>query len=153
MKNIRLILFVYFLVLLTGCSKQSDSKTETPPPYYVSGDYLCRDSTYHKTYLFPDSGDVIVSDYLRFDSTYIIHIDYVDTALNQIRFKSRERILDHNYSFHENRLSPNQDLNDTLSLRDNKLYYTYTGHIGFNQSGYQSGYFLYYTRITGTKIK
>jgi hypothetical protein len=141
MNNKTVLFIALFWLLALACSKQTDSQPEVPkPPYYVSGKYLCRDSTRNKIW----TGDTPKPYYdVMYDSTYIITIDYVDTIWNTIRFKMNEYKLDSTNTYVHNTSNWSNGGIDSLRLSDNKLFYF--------RHQYPGGTELY-TRITGTRI-
>lgn len=139
--------FIYACLLLavaglTGCSKQSDPKPEpTPEPYYVSGDYLCRDSTRNKIWTNdpPDYFFIVF-----YDSVYTQHVVYLDTALNIITFNGKEYTLDNNNTCLVKHSGLNGTTFDSLNLSGNKLFYMRRNNVAGS---------AIYTKMTGTRVK
>jgi len=143
MKTTIAILFVFTLFASCKQDKKFIEPLPTPPPYYVSGDYLVRDSTHNVKVNYPDTPYM---KHFFYDSNYVLHIDYVDTVNNIIRinnvldFQLRQ---DNSYEFGYS-YGTGGYWHDSLNLNNNKIFYIVEGLAGGS---------TYYSRITGTKMK
>ncbi|MEI6507733.1 MAG: hypothetical protein WCO54_04565 [Bacteroidota bacterium] len=142
MKTTIAILFVFTLFASCKQDKKFVEPLPTPPPYYVSGDYLVRDSTHNVKVNYPDTPYM---KHFFYDSNYVLHIDYVDTVNNIIRinnvldFQLRQ---DNSYSFWYTGAGGYSS--DTMNLNNNKIFYISSDRAGGN---------TYFTKIIGTKMK
>lgn len=148
MKRYRIFLLLFsFLCVFFSCKKDEKLSQPAPLPYYVSGDYLCRDSTYNSIYgYYPNPGTI-----QSYDSSYILHISYSDTLNNNIiiignpsLFSSNTYHLDSRNIYTIYAHSGGGDTIDSLNISDNAFFF---------RRWARSGGSHYFTRITGTKIK